>query len=94
MSEVLDARTFARLPEAVVRPIYDPTAVGIGIVHLGLGAFHRAHQAVFTDDVLCDRGGNWGIAGVSMRYADVANALTPRTTCLRSKYCLRSPSTV
>lgn len=76
MSEVLDARTLARLPDAVIRPTYDPSVVGIGIVHLGLGAFHRAHQAVFTDDVLCDAGGNWGIAGVSMRHADVANALT------------------
>lgn len=76
MSEALDARTLARLPDAVIRPTYDSSAVGIGIVHLGLGAFHRGHQAVFTDDVLAGTGGNWGIAGVSMRHADVANALT------------------
>ena len=30
-------------------PGYDPSAVSVGIVHLGLGAFHRAHQAVYTD---------------------------------------------
>lgn len=76
MSETLDARTVARLPDGVIRPTYDPSVVGIGMVHLGIGAFHRAHQAVFTDDVLCDSGGHWGIAGVSMRHADVANALT------------------
>ena len=34
------------------RPDYDIGAVGIGIVHLGLGAFHRAHQAVYTDAIL------------------------------------------
>jgi fructuronate reductase len=76
MSAALDARSFGRLPDAVVRPTYDPSGVGIGIVHLGIGAFHRAHQAVFTEDVLCSTGGNWGIAGVSMRHADVADALT------------------
>ena len=76
MSAALGARSFGRLPDAVVRPTYDPSGVGIGIVHLGIGAFHRAHQAVFTDDVLCSTGGNWGIAGVSMRHADVADALT------------------
>ena len=59
MSEALDARTVARLPDGVMRPTYDPSVVGIGMVHLGIGAFHRAHQAVFTDDVLCTSGGHW-----------------------------------
>ena len=36
----------------------------IGIVHLGIGAFHRAHQAVYTDDVLAGDRGAWGICGV------------------------------
>jgi fructuronate reductase len=76
MSGALDARSFGRLPDEVIQPAYDPASVGIGIVHLGIGAFHRAHQAVFTEDVLCGTGGNWGIAGVSMRHADVADALT------------------
>ena len=34
------------------RPAYDRSAVTPGIVHLGIGAFHRAHQAVYIDDVL------------------------------------------
>ena len=38
------------LPSNVQRPAYDPADVTVGIVHLGLGAFHRAHQAIFTDD--------------------------------------------
>ena len=41
-----------RLPAEVARPAYDVGAVRIGIVHLGIGAFHRAHQAVYTDDRL------------------------------------------
>ena len=61
----------AGLPGDVERPAYDPRAIGIGIVHLGLGAFHRAHQAVFTDSVLATDP-RWGILGVSMK--------TPRAT--------------
>jgi fructuronate reductase len=76
MSGALGARSLGNLPDGVRRPTYDPAAVGVGIVHLGIGAFHRAHQAVFTDDVLCGTGGNWGIAGVSMRHAAVADSLT------------------
>ena len=59
----LSLRTLADLPPAVVRPAFDPARVTVGIVHLGLGAFHRAHQAVYTDDVLA-RDPRWGICGV------------------------------
>src|SRR5688572_20106384 len=64
-----------RLPPDVARPAYDPTRVRVGIVHLGLGAFHRAHQAVYTDDVLAGDP-RWGILGVSMK--------TPRATAALS----------
>ena len=40
------------LPIWVERPAYDVAKVSTGIVHLGLGAFHRAHQAFYTDTVL------------------------------------------
>lgn len=47
---------------------YDRDATKIGIVHLGYGAFHRAHQAVFVDDYLQETGDlNWGIAAVNLR---------------------------
>ena len=46
----------------------------IGIVHLGPGAFHRAHQAVFTDNAMTF-GGNWGICAVSMRSVGVRDEL-------------------
>ena len=65
--------TLARLPAAVERPRFVPT--DIGIVHLGLGAFHRAHQAIYTDDALSASGGSWGIAGVSMKSPGVRDKL-------------------
>jgi len=64
-------------------PAYTPEDHGIGIVHLGVGAFHRAHQAVFTDDALAARdgnggGGDWRITGVSLRGTAIADALNPQ----------------
>jgi len=47
----------------------------VGIVHLGLGAFHRAHQAVYTEEALRGSGGDWGILGASLRHADAPAAL-------------------
>ncbi|HEY3653589.1 MAG TPA: mannitol dehydrogenase family protein [Steroidobacteraceae bacterium] len=70
----LNRETLARLPADVRRPDYDFQNVGVGIVHLGLGAFHRAHQAMFTEDVL-NGGGDWGILGVSLRHPAVPEAL-------------------
>jgi fructuronate reductase len=46
-----------------------------GIVHLGLGAFHRAHQAVYTEDAVAAAGGDWGIVGVSPRSRDIPDRL-------------------
>ncbi len=67
----------AALPAPVARPDYDIGAVRIGIVHLGLGAFHRAHQAVYTDAIL-HRHALWGICGVSLKTPRVMVALTPQ----------------
>lgn len=49
-----------------------------GIVHLGVGAFHKAHQAVCTDDALRQSGGDWMITGVSLRAPKVAEELNPQ----------------
>lgn len=59
----------------LVVPRYTPGQHGVGIVHLGLGAFHKAHQAVYTDDALALEGGDWRIAGVSLRSLDIAETL-------------------
>lgn len=66
------------LPTDVARPAYDRAAVRPGIVHLGLGAFHRAHQAVATDDCLAAGERGWGITAVSMRSPAVRDALAPQ----------------
>ena len=58
-------------------PDYDRAGVSVGIVHLGLGNFHRAHQAIYTDDVLA-ADPSWGIAGVSLRAPDTRDALAPQ----------------
>lgn len=51
----------------------------IGIVHLGIGAFHRAHQAVYTERAMAATGDrNWGILGVTQRSATVRDQLRPQ----------------
>lgn len=59
------------------KPNYNRTDVKIGIVHLGIGAFHRAHQAVYIDDLLA-QDPQWGILGVSLRSRTTAEALNPQ----------------
>lgn len=50
---------------------YDRSAVTAGIVHVGLGAFHRAHQAYYFDEYMDQTGDlNWGIAAVNLRRED------------------------
>ncbi|MDR5759059.1 mannitol dehydrogenase family protein [Caballeronia sp. LZ035] len=39
----------------------------IGIVHLGIGNFHRAHEALYTEEAMLARGGDWGICGVTLQ---------------------------
>ncbi len=74
----LDRSALGAPRDSVRWPAYDPFAHGAGIVHLGIGAFHRAHQAVYTDDVLASAGGNWRIIGVSLRSAGVRDQLAPQ----------------
>lgn len=63
------------LPANVIRPGYDRDARGVGILHLGLGAFHRAHQAVYTDDALAAAGGDWRILGANLRSREMPEML-------------------
>ena len=67
----LACATLGHVPVDVAAPRYAPADVGIGVVHLGIGAFHRAHQAVFFDDLIAQGGGDWRICGVSLRSAGV-----------------------
>ncbi|MGH6649489.1 MAG: mannitol dehydrogenase family protein [Sphingopyxis sp.] len=66
------------LPPSIGRPAYDRERQAAGIVHIGIGAFHRAHQAVYTDDAMGAGDRDWGIVGVSLRSGDVAAQLNPQ----------------
>jgi fructuronate reductase len=68
----------ARLPDEVRRPVYERGRLRAGILHLGLGAFHRAHQAVYTELALEQAWGQWGICGVSLRRPEVRDRLAPQ----------------
>ncbi len=64
--------------KSLVTPLaYDRKAVTPGIVHLGIGAFHRAHMAVYVDDILATDP-SWGIIGASLRRPDTKDALAPQ----------------
>jgi fructuronate reductase len=63
---------------AGLAPRVDPRSLRIGIVHLGPGAFHRAHQAVYTEDAVAAAGGDWGICGVTQRSRQVVDQLAPQ----------------
>lgn len=61
-----------RVP-AAYRPAIDPRQRRVRIVHLGIGAFHRAHQAYYTEEC-----GDWGSCGVTQRSPRVAEQLAPQ----------------
>ncbi len=74
----LSTATIDRLPLTVQRPAYDRAAVTPGIVHIGLGAFCRAHLATYTDDVLATGDRSWGIVGVDPLSPAIRDALKPQ----------------
>lgn len=59
----------------VLLPAYNRSDLARGIVHLGLGAFHRAHQALYTEAVVAKGDLRWGIVGVSLRDPGVPDTL-------------------
>lgn len=67
------------LPASVTPPALDPESLTVGIVHFGLGAFHRAHQAVYTEEAAAAAGeSRWGILGVTGRTDTVVRQLQPQ----------------
>lgn len=74
----LSAATLAQVPGDVLRPAYDRARVKTGVVHLGIGAFHRAHQAAMFDDVLAGGDLRWGIVAASLRSAGVRDQMAPQ----------------
>lgn len=77
MTRRLSNATLDALPEFVQVPGYDRSRLSVGMVHIGVGAFHRAHQAVYVDDLLADNP-NWAIVGASLRSTATRDALAPQ----------------
>src|SRR5581483_4997915 len=73
----LSLATLPQVATGVARPAYDPAKVEIGIIHLGLGAFYRAHGAEFVDAML-ERDPSWGICGVSLKTPTAKQLLEPQ----------------
>lgn len=90
----LSPETIDQLATDVERFTYDRSAQAIGIVHLGLGAFHRAHQAWYTDRAMEGGDRDWAIAGVSLRSRRAPCELMPQaglySVTERSGACART----
>lgn len=74
----LQYQTLETLPVTVQRPTFHPAQLQSGILHLGCGNFHRAHQAIATQAAIQaegDTGLQWGITAVSMRRKTIAEKL-------------------
>lgn len=63
-----------RLPADVQRPAYDRSQLKTRMVHIGFGAFHRAHQALATDK-LAAQGSDWGYCEVNLNSGTLIQAL-------------------
>jgi mannitol 2-dehydrogenase len=78
----LSRATLPAIPPKVGRPSYDPASVRAGIVHLGLGGFHRAHMARYTHALMNEdpSASEWGIVGVGLLPGDrrMYDALEPQ----------------
>ncbi len=77
----LDNASLNGLPSNVRGPAYDRRDITEGILHIGVGGFHRAHQAVYVDDVIAETGDKqWGICGVGLLQHDsrIRDALVPQ----------------
>lgn len=73
----LNAVSFRAAIPGVALPAYDRDKVTIGVVHFGPGAFHRAHQAFYFDQLLA-KDPRWGICAVSLKSSGVRDALAPQ----------------
>lgn len=74
----LNNSTVPTLPRKVGTPSYERSRITPGVVHLGVGAFHRAHQAPLLDDCLARGENAWGIVAASLRSAGTRDALMPQ----------------
>jgi len=67
----LNTKHLPLIPGEAVLPKYDRSALKTGIIHIGIGAFHRAHQAFYTDQLLHNTlNKGWGICGIGLLDSD------------------------
>lgn len=78
MSPRLGIDMLNRLPANVRLPAYDRAALRAGMAHIGVGAFHRSHQAEYTDDLLEKEFDRWGVVGINIREPRLADTLGPQ----------------
>lgn len=68
---VLNQKNLAAIANRIPCPAYDRSELTAGMVHIGVGGFHRAHQAFYTDNLLEEYGvSEWGICGIGLREGD------------------------
>src|SRR4051812_2669600 len=78
-AQSLSDRTLHRHAGRVAVPTYDRARLAPSVVHLGVGGFHRAHQAVYFDDLAERRVSmEWGVVGVGLRSGGMRAALAPQ----------------
>jgi mannitol 2-dehydrogenase len=70
-SILLKQENLPLLADKMIVPTYARSRVKVGIVHIGVGGFHRSHEACYTDALMEETGAlDWGICGVGLREAD------------------------
>jgi mannitol 2-dehydrogenase len=72
----LGNHVLADLPSSVLGPTYDRDALVPSVVHIGVGGFHRAHQAVYFDDLANLGVTDWGVTGVGLRCPKMGRVLS------------------
>ena len=72
----LSDATLHDLPEAVSVPGYDRSALTPSVVHIGVGGFHRAHQAVYLDELARQGETGWGLVGVGLRSPQMGEVMS------------------
>jgi len=81
MSQSLNLANLANLPSGVAKPRYGRETLKAGILHIGVGNFHRAHQAVYLDDLFnAGKDRDWALIGAGIRAGDrtMREALEPQ----------------
>jgi mannitol 2-dehydrogenase len=70
---MLNSKNLDLLASNIRKPQYDRNTLNVGILHMSVGGFHRAHQAVYLDDILNNNPADWMISGVGLMPQDLKN---------------------